>query len=267
MTNIFVFFCLPVAGILCLVCVVFVLREYAKKNRAQVAGWLAYFSGYQATTAPVEMKKDKLAATLPSDDQSLTVDQKLQRLSNRQTVRLIEGELSVVASVELQPMWQRIEGSGPWEPFPKRKKCTALSLTRSIWVFKIPKKEQGENFWLKGSLIDEPPNLMSFFKGTVAAPGPARKFRMNGQTDPVPFKLSGDRKNAWKVVDIGTFGVTVDGSCHELETGDIIYFVTAKTDDGKWLLFLNARKGEAAGTGGLYLLEEFEPETEVMDLL
>ena len=47
-----------------------------------------------------------------------------------------------------------------------------------------------------------------------------------------------------------------------------LYFVTSKEKNGdRWLVYLDARKGEAKGSGGLFLLEPFEPSVDVTDLM
>lgn len=268
MSTTLTFFCLPTIGLALFGIVLLVLREYRKRHPEQVAGWIAWITGMQSTPAPVVVKKDELAQALPSDEQSLTMDKRLRVTKARQTVNIIgEGELQVIAAVVLQPLWQEVEGESAWEPYPKREPCKALKLGRGIWIFRIPKKEQGQYFWVVGNEIDAPPRLKEFFRGTDSNPGPARQFRENEQTDPVAYHFPGDRKTDWSVVDIGAFGIAVEGTSHEMVTGDRLYFVTSKTDAGEWLLFLNARGGEAQGTGMLFRGKEFEPDVEVTQLL
>jgi hypothetical protein len=145
----------------------------------------------------------------------------------------------------------------------------ALALAGNVWIFKVPSQEGGKPIWLKATELDSM-SLMNFYKGGDGKPGPARIFKNNGQSEPVPYELPNSLTPGvtWKVVDIGAFNVEIDGECDNAMAGDLLYFVTSREQDGeRWLIFLDARKKEARGSGGLFLGERFEPSVDVSDLL
>lgn len=194
-------------------------------------------------------------------------EQALYAASLHQTVTLIgEPERAIQASISLNEMFQR-KPNAPWSKTGAVSK--ALALAGGTFIFKIPSKEAGKPTWLKGKEISDS-GLGRFYKGSESAPGPARAFKQNDQTDPVPYELP---KNltpgiTWEVVDIGTFDADVEGKSDNIHSGDRLYFVTSREQNGdKWLIYMDARKGEAQGSGGLFLLEPFEPSVDVTDLM
>lgn len=196
------------------------------------------------------------------------IDTLLQGATNQTVTLLGDIERAVEALVELKEMFQQRPNS-VWEQTGSLSK--ALRLAGGIWIFKVPSQESGRYRWLKGEEI-ESMSLENFYKGTDAEPGPARKFKMNGQTSPVsyslPSNLDGTLTGTWQVVDIGRFNAQVKGQCEQISDRDVLYFVTSREENGeKWLLYLDARKGEAKGTGGLFLLEPFEPSVDISEIL
>ncbi|MDO8668859.1 MAG: hypothetical protein Q7K65_01020 [Candidatus Buchananbacteria bacterium] len=200
---------------------------------------------------------------IPSSDRR----RQLKEASSGQTITLIgEPERAVQSSIILNEMYQS-SSNAPWSRTGSSSK--ALVLSGGIWIFKIPSREAGRPTWLKGKEISST-GLGRFYKGTSEAPGPARIFKQNDQTDPVPYSLPNNLTPniIWEVVDIGTFDAEVDRENDNINSGDRLYFVTSKEQNGqRWLIYLDARKGEAKGSGGLFSLEEFEPSVDVTDLL
>ena len=188
---------------------------------------------------------------------SYDTKEQLKRASSGQTVKLIgESEKAIKASVTLNEMFQR-QPNSPWSKTGLVSKV--LVLAGDILIFKVPSEEAGKPTWLKGEEVTVS-GLGKFYKGTDASPGPARVFKQNDQSDPVPYYLPKNitPKIIWKVVDIGTFDTEVDGASDNFYSGDRLYFVTSKEKDGdRWLVYLDARKGEANGSGGLFLLMLF----------
>lgn len=258
--------------VLALVVITVLIVRYAQTHRPEIAGFIARFSGLQTTVAPVHVTPQPLSELLPTDElpADATAGDKLDVIKPRQTVDVVgqDHELSVVAKVTLTPLWQAA-GSKVWTPKPRASPCTAVQLAGGKWMFKVPAREQGPPRWLQGTVISGA-DPTDFFKGTNENPGPAREFRMNKQTRPVHFTLPENWTPGvrWKTVDLGAFSVECDGRTDEMTTGDRLYSVTAEeVDGGHWLLFLDARQGEAAGTGGLFFCNEFEPDAEVKSIL
>lgn len=193
--------------------------------------------------------------------------EQLRLASSGQTVTLIgESEKAIHASITLYEMFQR-QPHAPWSRTGLVSKV--LALAGGIFIFKIPSQEAGKPVWFKGREISSS-GLGKFYKGSPDSAGPAKEFHQNDQTKPVPYALP---KNltpgvTWEVVDIGTFDADVEGETDNIISGDRLYFVTSKEQNGEnWLIYMDARKGEAKGSGGLFLLEPFEPSVEVSDLM
>ena len=195
--------------------------------------------------------------------------EQLRQASAGQTVTLLgEPERAIRASIALSEMFQQ-QPNAPWSKTGLVSKI--LELAGDIFIFKIPSKEAGKPTWLKGKEMAVA-FLGKFYKGTDASPGPARIFKQNDQSNPVPQYLPKNiiPGSIWEVVDIGTFDAEVEGDSDNIYSGDRLYFVTSKeknSDGNRWLIYLDARKGEAKGLGGLFLLEPFEPSVDVTDLM
>jgi len=193
--------------------------------------------------------------------------EQLRTAASGQTVTLLgEPERAIKASVDLFEMFQQTPKS-PWSKTGVVSK--ALVLAGGVWILKVPSQEAGKPIWLRATLLPAL-SLMKFYKGSDEKPGPARIFRNNDQSEPVPYTLPQDLTPGvtWEIIDIGTFDAKVNGSSEEIEQGDRLYFVTSREQGGKRrLIYLDARKGEAKGSGGLFLAEEFEPSVDVSGLL
>lgn len=204
---------------------------------------------------------------LPSDRETRP-DKQLKVARSGQAVTLLgEGkERQILASVSLYEMTQRYEKS-PWTKTGSVSKV--LVLAGSVFIFKMPSREGGKPTWLKAEEIDALP-LGAFYLGSKDDPGPGRQFFRNKQTSPVPYELPNNLTPGltWEVIDIGTLDVESDGESENFQGGDRLYFVTSRERGGKkWLLYLDARKGEARGTGGTFLCEPFEPSVEMTEIL
>lgn len=204
---------------------------------------------------------------LPSDREARP-DGQLKAVRSGQTVSLLgEGkERQILASISLHEMTQRYE-KAPWTKTGSVSK--GLVLAGKVFIFKMPSQEGGKPTWLKAKEIDTLP-LGQFYLGSKENPGPGRQFFRNKQSSPVPYELPNDLMPGitWQVVDIGTLDVESDGESENFQNGDRLYFVTSREKGGqRWLLYLDARKGEAVGTGGTFLCEPFEPSVDMTDIL
>jgi hypothetical protein len=191
----------------------------------------------------------------------------LEVIKPTQVVSLLgEGrERAVATTVTLAAMTQT---NGSWVETGNAYR--ALELAGNVWIFKIPSREGGDPIWIKTQRVDAPSSLQVFFKGDETKKGPARLFKENGQTDPVPFMLPKAFRNTneYEVSDIGRFNTTVDGETEVFTTDDAYPFVTARNrGGGLWLFYLDSRKDMAKGFGGLFTGEEFEPEVDISSLL
>lgn len=205
----------------------------------------------------------------PTDKLSIHGDRKgaLEVVERDQTITLLgeNRELAIISTITLSAM---TETNGKWHETGVEYR--ALEVAGDVWIFKIPGREGGDPIWVKATRVAAPSTLQAFFKGDDNAKGPARLFKENGQTDPVPFVLPKAFKDATKyeVVDIGRFKTTVDGKCESINTDDMYPIVTARKQGGGAMLFyLDPRKDMAHGTGGLFKGEEFEPDVEISQLL
>lgn len=243
---------------------------YFKRHPDEWVGWVALATGVQKTSAPIHVAPPPMAQPLPTDElpYAASAKERLDVIKPQQTVTLVdEGELAVQASVKMTQMWQQVR-DGPWTQLPRAEKCTALVLSRDIWLIKVPSKEQGPTLWLKGTVI-EGADPTDFFRGTKENPGPARQFRDKKQTGTVRFTLPDNYTPGieWQMADIGALKVACDGELDELKTDDMVFTMIAKEAGGKWLVYLDARKPFATGTGGMFLCVEFVPSVEVKNLL
>ncbi|MFA6228254.1 MAG: hypothetical protein WC668_03645 [Patescibacteria group bacterium] len=212
-------------------------------------------------------KVAKQPRNLVSLDTPPPMHKRLEQTLAQQTITLLgESERAVKASVTLWEMFKKTPDS-PWSKTEAVSK--ALALAGGIWIFKVPSQEGGKPIWLRATKL-ESMSLMKFYKGVEGKPGPARIFKENDQSEPVPYELPSSLTSGvtWEIIDIGTFDAQVDGECDAIENDDRLYFVTSRERGGdRQLIYLDARKGEARGSGGLFLGEKFEPSVDVSDLL
>ncbi len=193
-----------------------------------------------------------------------SVKQELMNLVAGQAITIEEKEKSVIAVMTLHELYQQ-GGSTEWRRNGKTSK--AILLGGNVWLMRIPSKEAGEYTWIKFSPKSYSSNLREFYKGgdSQESWGPARKFAKNKQTSEVPYSLF-DKE--WLVTDIGAFQVETSENDEHLKNGDRIHFVTSKgKGDNSWLLYMDARHGEAEGTGGIFIGNTFQPEVEVASIL
>lgn len=233
---------------------------------AGVAFWF-YRSGKNAAMPISESVPGPVPVELPRPKQ---MKDRLREAEQDHLVQLTGefNERKVNASINLNELTQMSKGA-PWTRTGLVSK--ALCLSGGIWIFKVPAREGGKVAWFKGEEIDTPP-LMSFYRSgeTPDGKGPAKLFNENGQVNPVPYQLPRNLTSGitWEVVDIGAFGSEVDGETENVVNGDRLYFVTSREQNGeRWLLYLDARRGDAQGTGGLFLAEPFEPAVDVTELI
>jgi hypothetical protein len=236
---------------------------------AGVVGWLyLYFKGKKSIIEESSSRRsdDEKIETLPSDNEVKT-HEKLKVIRPTQTISLLgESERAVLASASLYEMTQISHGA-PWTRTGAISK--ALAIAGGIFILKMPGREGGKPIWLKGEEVETFP-LKDFYIGTGESPGPARKFKQNNQSSPIDYILPNNLTPdvTWQVVDIGTLQTEVEGESENFENGDRLYFVTSNEKGGqKRLLYLDARKGEARGTGGLFICDPFEPSVDIQEIL
>lgn len=173
-----------------------------------------------------------------------------------QMVKINGKELTVVAKFDLFEMFQA-GGSKVWERSGKRSR--AICLAGDKWIIRIPRKEQGQYIWLICDVKEYASNLTAMYRDGDGSGGPAKKFAQNGQSRPVPYGPLYDQN--WEVVDIGA--LRAEGNNHHaINNGDHLYFVTSRWENN-WLLYLDARHGEAKGTGVVLIGQEFNPDVDV----
>lgn len=219
------------------------------------------------------LQDEKFAQALPTDMLPFNANgkERLKAVKSGQTVELVEDlkERAVAATVTLHEMTQLNPPNSPWTRTGVVSR--AIVLAGDIWILKVPGREGGKPAWFKAAEIETFP-LQTFYKGgdEPSMYGPARKFKMNDQTAMVSYVLPNDLvpRVTWNIVDIGRFDAEVEGDCENVENKDSLYFVTSREKDGdRFLIYLDARKGEAKGSGGLFLGTPFEPDAEIMDML
>lgn len=209
--------------------------------------------------------------SLPSDKFSPHAERKrgLEVVETKQTIRLLGEDLErqVLATVAFNEMTQ-VRKDSPWTKTGNVYR--AVRLAGDIWIFKIPSQEGGEPMWVKAEKKASPGGLMDFYRGTDETPGPARKFKNNGQSEPVAFSFPARMKDAteYEIIDIGRFQVSVDGTAEGFISGDNYPFVTVREQGGKtFILDLEAKKDLAQGSGGFFKGEQFEPDIDIAELL
>lgn len=177
-----------------------------------------------------------------------------------QMISLNGKELTVLGKFDLCELFQGTPG-GPWSRNGKRSR--AVLLAGDVWLVRIPRKEAGEPIWLKMEVKEYASSLGAFYRDGDGDGGPAKKFAKAGQSVEIPYDLFGQH---WKVEDIGAF--LVEGDSHKgMKDLDRLYFVTSKGEDNRWLLYLDARHGEAKGTGMVLMGESFNPEVDIQSTL
>lgn len=193
-----------------------------------------------------------------------TIRKELESLPVSSMLKMEGKEYTVQATVTFQELYQGT-GSSSWVRRGKQSK--GIILTHNLLLVRIPSQEGGKYIWLRLSPQGEVSNLREFYKGgnSPGEWGPARRFAKQGQTGDVLYKLF---ETQWNVKDIGTFELSVNGESQWFKEGDRLYFVTSqRSDNSQWLLYLDARPGEAQGTGGAFLGEEINPEELVEEVL
>lgn len=192
-----------------------------------------------------------------------TLKVELENINENQAIIIDGKDRTVLCVATLNELYQR---SGSTEWIPNGKVSKAILLAGDIWLMRIPSKEGGTYEWIKFSPKNYSSNLREFYKGgdNPESFGPARKFAKSKQTAEVIYSLF-DKE--WQVVDIGAFSIQGSKSNEYLKEGDRMHFVTSKCKDGSWLLYLDARHGEAKGTGGAFIGSSFQPEVEIQSIL
>ena len=179
-------------------------------------------------------------------------------------------ERRVLAALTFHEMTQELRGEKPSGPWIRSGRASELRvLAGDVYIFRIPSHEDGAPIWLKAQPLSTRTNLTSFYRGTKQRPGPARKFKNLGQGESVPYRLPRNQppEKKWEIVDIGRFGVETSDECDLAHDGDGLPFVTSREVDGPgWLIFLSAGKPLSTGTGGLFLAEEFNPNTDILEM-
>ena len=173
-------------------------------------------------------------------------------------------ESTVTASITFYELYQA-SGSSSW--VRQGKHSRGLVLNRNIFLLRLPLEEGGKYFWLKLAPHKKTSNLRAFYKGgdSPGEWGPARRFAKQNQSGEVRYQLF---ETQWIVKDIGKFEVVSDGETTWMTSGDQLYFVTSQsTQDQRWLIYLDARPGEAQGTGGAFVGEAFNPSETVEEVL
>ena len=190
--------------------------------------------------------------------------QELETLPVRSMVKIGGKEQTVVASITLQELYQQ-EGSSTW--IPRGKHSRGLVLDHQQLLLRLPQQEGGSYHWLQLQLVTAASSLREFYKGgdSLGEWGPARRFAKQQQTGEVRYRLL---DTDWYVRDIGTFQVDMEGESPICHHGDRLYFVTSHTPSAnEWLLYLDARPGEAQGTGGLFRGVPFIPSELIEEVL
>jgi hypothetical protein len=232
----------------------------------------------ESKTAAVGSTSNRIAspAELPTDRLSSTASAKerVAAVQSGQTVTLLgDKERAVKATITLKEMTQPDTDANPNDKSTWRATGNVyniIELAGDVYLIVLPSREGGKPMWLKAAEVELFKPLMPFWRGTEEKPGPAKAFKNNGQTDPVPFTLPkgvGDATN-WEVIDIGQLSATVNGKSDNFYTGDFYPFVTAREVGGEhYLVDIVSTKDLARGSGGCYKGEKFEPDVEVAALL
>lgn len=266
--TIFIVFVIP--GVICIL-LALAIRFYLQRNPQ-----VKTFQDFVATIAGISQRPSEEVANgsiAESDKIGLDAPMKdrLQVTEATQTVTLDDKEQTVRASITWREFWQISEGQGDFVPKPRGLDLKTLVLD-SVVIIKMRGREGGAPVWLRTKKVVDI-KLMTFFVGAKnGPPGPAHKFRMNGQEEPVPFNFPGSLgcpSGTWSVVDIGRLkAVKVTGRTDYVNQGDFFPFVMCrKGQTTDWAVYLDARPDLAQGSGGLFVCTEFEPEEDVQALL
>ena len=183
-------------------------------------------------------------------------------------------ERTVLAVIGLGEMYQRA-GSTEW--ISRGRKSQLIVLAGEVLLARIPAAEGGSPVWLRlhpctlsrSSSVPRrlPADVRQFYRGgdALAQWGPARKFAKQEQSGEVRYTLLGTE---WQVADLGAFHASVAGECEWVKSGDHLYFVTSRSvQQREWLWYLDARPGEAQGSGGVFRGVPFDPAVDVEAVL
>jgi hypothetical protein len=214
----------------------------------------------QAETVPDTRRSDRLA-------HNASMDERLDVVEGGQVVQMMADldSKGVVSGIDLHELFKQSEHA-PWQTTGNISRVVLL--TGGVYIFKVPETEGGKHVWYQAEVLDSLP-LHQFYIGDTTTKGPARLFRENDQSQPVPYELPQRLTSGvtWEVIDIGAFKAEVRGKNDLVKDGDQLYFVTSRERGGdRVLLYLDARKGEARGSGGLFVCTPFSPSADVMDL-
>ena len=188
----------------------------------------------------------------------------LEKLPVNSMVKMDGKEYGIAASVTFHELYQT-GGSSAW--VRRGKQSRGLVLSNKQLLLRVPAEEGGRYVWLRLKPTTEASNLRGFYKGgdSPGEWGPARRFAKQEQSGEVLYDLLGTK---WQVRDIGTLEVEVDGESAWLHSGDRLYFVTSQAvAQNEWLVYLDARPGEAQGTGGLFRGVAFQPNELIEEVL
>lgn len=194
----------------------------------------------------------------------MSMQTELYQVEVNTAITFRERQYTVRSAMTLQELYQP-GGSSSW--MRRNKESEAIGLTSSLLLARIPVEESGNYHWLACHLLQEASSLREFFKGgdSPGEWGPARRFGKQGQTGEVLYRLLDAQ---WQVRDIGAFEAQVKGDNPWIKDGDRLYFVTSQgVNESRWLWYLDARPGEARGTGGLFSGEVFDPEEAITEVL
>lgn len=174
------------------------------------------------------------------------------------SIMLLGKELSIKANLTLHELYQN---TGQPEWYNSGKTSRLIILADDTVILRIPKEENGEYVWVEAKIIEAASKHMPFFKGDSTNPGPARRFAASRETARVMFDLFG---KSWKITDLGA--VKINGDCDIARNRDQLYYVIATQHD-EWMLYLDARIGEAKGTGAMIIGKAFNPSVDITNTL
>lgn len=181
----------------------------------------------------------------------------LDKFNDVDMLKIDGKELSIKGRFELVELYQAA-GQIAWNESAKASR--AINLADNTWIFRIPEKERGQYVWFRAQVREGASTLGDFFKGGDEPDswGPARKFARSGQKEGISYEMWG---KTWQICDIGAFRVEGDSNA-VMEDGDRLYFVTSRSE-GEWMLYLDARHGEAKGSGGVFIGKAFDPDVDI----
>ena len=194
----------------------------------------------------------------------MSMTHELETLPVKAMVRIDGKEHDVQASLTFHELYQA-SGSSAWSR--RGKQSRGLALSGPLLLVRLPAQEGGKYVWLKLTPTREASNLRAFYKGgdSPGEWGPARRFAKQDQSGEVLYRLLDTQ---WQVNDIGTLEIEMTGESAWFAQGDKLYFVTSQaTTQSEWLVYFDARPGEAQGTGGLFRGVAFQPNELIEEVL